>query len=112
MILILLALLVALGGAKQICRDGQIHTDTESRKVFKCIKRQWQYNGMMLRPRAVVPQKAHISNTCPHNPDLNGTISGFPCSSHHHDHHTLACLNTKIVYICFENKWHIYEIGK
>ena len=110
---LLLLLLVAVSFSKPLtaCHEGQMHTDTETRKVFRCNKGEWTFHAMLLRPRVVTPMKAHISKKCEHNPNLNGKIAGFPCETTKHDHHVLACLNTHMSYICFEKKWHIYEVG-
>lgn len=108
-----LLVLVAVSLARPLaCHNGQIRTDKDTRKVFKCKDGKWAFHAMMLRPTRTEPNhKAYMSMKCEHNPNLSGTIAGFPCDEAHHDHHILACGNTKITYICFEKKWHIYEIN-
>lgn len=91
------------------CLENSFNTDAKSRTVYKCLNGKWGFHGKMIRPKSVVPVQAAISNKCKNNPDLNGSIAGFHCTEAK-EGKIVDCLNTKIVYMCHNSLWQIYQI--
>ena len=95
--LLWILLFVALS---ESCKVGTV------RKNMKCIAPNvWKY----YRPkRDMVPVKAFMSMHCEANPSLNGPIGGFICNAQI-QLSALACVNTKISYICMNSMWIIKQ---
>lgn len=110
MLVVVMVLLFGLGHAG--CLHGQMKTNHKTRNVYQCDGVKWKFHGKMLRPRGEGEDKpimALISNKCSKNPDMQGTISGYHCDTRC-EMAVLECLNTKIVYMCHNHKWSIYQV--
>ena len=56
------------------------------------------------------PSRALMSMRCETNPPLDHAIANIGCAGVvDMQNVSLACLNTKKVYICLYNKWELYE---
>ena len=110
--LLILALLATIGVAqipKSKCFNGQFHTDTNKRNVYRCVGAKWSFHGKLLRPRNVEPMKVLMALRCENNPNLHGAISGFTCNAKT-DLNLLYCVNNKYQYICMNNEWKLYRL--
>lgn len=105
-----LAASVAVKVPRGSCNSGEYKTDRKTRDIFKCSRAgKWTFHAKLIRPRDEKPMKALMSIKCENNPDLKGSIAGFPCDEVH-NMNVLDCLNTHILYMCHSGEWHVYQI--